>query len=916
MFTKNQNKKKFHEAKSDWLRSFSLTGIKCLIVCRGPVRKEAMDVFDEIGIMEYGILLSEKDSIVYPMSLAPELRNFKYPRNIHRVPDYMGAGAEEKKERIEQIINIAKNNKYTHIFAGYGFMAEDAEFIEAIEKGGIIFMGPSSSVARQAGAKDEAKKLARKLGVSVTPGTDNITALTLISKAPDKQSLTSLAGKNSIQFVYNDALELQDNAENLLQLSYAKGIDIITIEEIQAQAEKEVDKIWQTNPGYRIRFKYIGGGGGKGQRIVKEKSEVKNAVMEILAESKVTAVGSNRNFLIELNIETTRHNEIQLLGNGQWCIALGGRDCSLQMHEQKLLEISFTKELMEYEINNSTDAKKKSILQGDLKALLEMEEESERFGEAVKLNSVSTFESIVDGTKHFFMEMNTRIQVEHRVTEMAYKLKFTNPKDPTDFFILESLIEAMALVSVHGNRVPKPERIIRHLSGAEVRVNATNQSLQPHAGGLIQSWSPPLRFEIRDDQGIGMKNPDTGIFIHYRVSGAYDSNIALIVTYGETRKQNLERLSEILRLTELRGHDLQTNMPVHYGLINWILGKDVMFKPSTRFMVSYLAAVGSLQNITKDFDIEILWGALSKKLGTDASSAKVFSRKMTFLARPIKEILQSPHLLAGFIGYHNNKSWKVSGNEVTFLRNPVELLSDLYVYLNLEKNSKKAPCDQIWDHDEVLLQNALSFYSDLEKISGIKESYPFWDKHLSSNKNPATSKFTDEVWAKCVAAHKGHQLGLEILKVIPKIGEKSGFVKLEIDDKLDPIIPKEYMDTATMNAFIKQLNPPPKAKSDEIIAPMGGMFYSKEAPNLPVLINEGDRFEAGKPLFIIEVMKMFNKISAPFGGTVTKNFMQNSDGKIVTKGQLIFKVQPDEIVKEETPEEIAARKKSVTLSLL
>ncbi|ASV05653.1 hypothetical protein B2G47_05820 [Leptospira interrogans serovar Canicola] len=98
------NRIQFHQSSSPWIRSFSLESIKCLIVCRGPVRKEAMEIFDSIGIREYGILLSEKDSVVYPMALAPELRGFRFPNNIHRVPDYMGAGKEEKMERIEQII--------------------------------------------------------------------------------------------------------------------------------------------------------------------------------------------------------------------------------------------------------------------------------------------------------------------------------------------------------------------------------------------------------------------------------------------------------------------------------------------------------------------------------------------------------------------------------------------------------------------------------------------------------------------------------------------------------------------------------------------------------------------------------------------------------------------------------------------
>jgi pyruvate/2-oxoglutarate dehydrogenase complex dihydrolipoamide acyltransferase (E2) component len=82
------------------------------------------------------------------------------------------------------------------------------------------------------------------------------------------------------------------------------------------------------------------------------------------------------------------------------------------------------------------------------------------------------------------------------------------------------------------------------------------------------------------------------------------------------------------------------------------------------------------------------------------------------------------------------------------------------------------------------------------------------------------------------------------------------------------------------------------------------------------MIKVGDHFDAGQPLFIIEVMKMFNKISVPFSGTIVKSFLEDSDGKIVTKGQSIFKIQPDEFIKEETEEEILARRKKVSLSFV
>ncbi len=97
---------------------------------------------------------------------------------------------------------------------------------------------------------------------------------------------------------------------------------------------------------------------------------------------------------------------------------------------------------------------------------------------------------------------------------------------------------------------------------------------------------------------------------------------------------------------------------------------------------------------------------------------------------------------------------------------------------------------------------------------------------------------------------------------------------------------------------------------------MGGTFYAREAPHLPILVDEGDHFEEGQPLFIIEVMKMFNKVLAPFAGTVTKNVLKDSDGAVVKAGQVIFEIEPDEVLIEESEADIAARRKRVTLEVL
>jgi biotin carboxylase len=153
---------------------------------------EAMTVFSEMGISDFGILLSEKDSITYANALSPELRMDIDPSRVHRVQDYSGATKEERAERINQIIMIAKANDYDSIFAGYGFMAEDEEMVRAMESAGLNFIGPCSRTIRSAGSKDLAKRTALDVNVSVTPGVDNATTLTLLAKYPTEEALTAL----------------------------------------------------------------------------------------------------------------------------------------------------------------------------------------------------------------------------------------------------------------------------------------------------------------------------------------------------------------------------------------------------------------------------------------------------------------------------------------------------------------------------------------------------------------------------------------------------------------------------------------------------------------------------------------------------------------------------------------------------
>ncbi len=933
--------RRLSQSSSEWVRSFSCEALKPLIVCRGPIRKEAMDVYEEMGISHYGILLSEKDSIVYPNALSPELRQLTDNSRVHRVPDYSGASKEERVERIQQIIDTAHDNGYDSIFAGYGFMAEDDEFVAALEAAGLKFIGPCSGTQRAAGKKDEAKRTALQVNVSVTPGIDNVTARALLKKYPSREELLSLvkAQKLSVskKILDDKQLALETLADAILFASYDKGLDLYSIEELCAQVEVECAAMFRNYPGARIRLKAIGGGGGKGQRILgasllmtkkptdKQINEAAvdapGLVREILNEVKTNGVGDNKNVLVELNIEQTRHNEIQLLGNGNWAIALGGRDCSLQMHEQKLLEISVTQEALSAEIAKAKQAGLKAqakALESDLKVLERMEEESERFGTAVGLDSASTFECIVDGERHYFMEVNTRIQVEHRVTELVYSLKFTNPKDQNDFFIVESLVEAMALLAEHKERLPRPERIARFGASAEARLNATDCSLSPSAGGVIRNWSKPIEGEIRDDQGICTPNPDTGLFMRYHLAGAYDSNIALLLTQDEDRLSSYEKLSKVIRRTVLRGSNLATNLEFHYGLVNWFIGNNVMAKPTTRFVVPYLTLVGKLKEEAQKLDVIYAFIAMKKHYGklyaADESAAKAASetldRKGTLLTRPMEILLKDPHMLSGWLSL-NQKNFKIEAGKVIWLRNPLVVLQETYEYLNMTWRADAPSAEVIWTHDRDLLESALAFYAELrEKFAIGKEDFLKLDEILS--KDMPQGGYDQETWTQIQAAHVGYEIGNELLGLLCMIADKTDFYDLKVEDDLEVAIPEYLHDPALQAAMKKILVPPPATKADEIVTPGGGMYYGQEAPGLPSFVSEGMHFEKGQPLFILEVMKMFNKVPAPFSGTIDKIIIEGGDGTIVQKGQPLFKVTPDEKFVEIDPKQLAKQKQTIT----
>src|SRR5262249_9993854 len=508
------------------------------------------------------------------------------------------------------------------------------------------------------GAKDEAKRTAIEHNVSVTPGINDATVRTLLRSHPSHAALARLAKIHGLEVpaLRDPGRPPAELAAEVLEASYAKRVDLFTIDDLGETLRLEAEALLREQPGRRFRLQAIGGGGGggKGQRFSGDAAQVPGLVREVLSEVKATGVGDNKNMLLELNVEETRHNEIQLLGNGEWCIALGGRDCSLQMHEQKLVEVSITQEGLREAagVRGTAPAARVIALEADAEVLARMEGEAERFGRAVRLDSASTFECIVDGTRHYFMEVNTRIQVEHRVSELCYALRFANPDDPADAFEVHSLVEAMALIARHKTRLPAPVRVPREGAALEARLNATDRALTPAPGGVTTSWSDPIEGEIRDDQGICIKNPDTALFMRYRLAGAYDSNIALLLATGQDRQESWARLVDIFRQTTLRGIDLATNLEFHYGLLTWFLARDAWAKPTTRFVVPYLTAVGELAREARLIDLGYAFQQIARRAAAAVApeavdaTRRILELKETLLERPIRLLFEEPHFLS------------------------------------------------------------------------------------------------------------------------------------------------------------------------------------------------------------------------------------------------------------------------------
>lgn len=917
-----------HDASPhEWVRQFDCRDVRPLIVCRGPVRLEAIDIFKAMGLSRIGMLLSDKDSTMYEDCVAPE--RFALPADcVHLIEDYQAASGQSRSAHIQQIIEIAQQHGYNAIFAGYGFMAEAADFVQAIADADLMFIGPSAPVVSRAGQKDDAKALARRVGVSITPGVDDLAPRALLSQVAGESGLLALAEKMGFSQAWLSAQP--DNvaaAAALLARGRERAEPLLDFAHLAAQAVTEIKTLRQHYPNRTFRLKAVGGGGGKGQRLVSPDisdaqlaQDLPDLLRTVLQEVRATEPTDNQNVLIELNIDSSRHQEIQLVGNGQWCVALGGRDCSVQWREQKLVEISLTQEALSTAIEkcsgDETQAQVREALIQERDTLMAMEQDAEVFGEALGLDSVSTFECLVMPEGYAFMELNARIQVEHRVTEQCYALVFSNPQCAAETFEVQSLIALMVLLARHGSKLPKPKRRLISPAAAEIRLNATDAALAPHAGGVIERWALGGQHYLWDEQGIAARTTDD--HMPYRLAGAYDSNVALLVVRGEDRQDCYTQLAQGLAQMTLVGKDLQINANFHQGILAW-LGRDCIYpRVPTDVVANHLRAVAHVAHLMGALDLAAAWQRYGERVQqcarqgqpekNQAAWQKVLTALRTFTLRPLLALQQQPHLAYAWVcgagAFLKDRPLLPSSAQQGFVadawvQNPLLWFSDTIKILGWLPNAE-TPIESMalsdtgfWQEDFALLARGQAFYENLQ-ARGIYGDEAAWDLSILSSR-AAPSSVSAAEWAGIQKNHAAYGIAVGFWQ----------WVLTQIQVTQSPLLPltpsgemgelPSWLSAWDLAAAQHILSPPPKAPDNEIVAISGGMFYAQECPGAPPFVQVGQRFKRGDTLYIIEVMKMFNPVKAECDGVVEAVLVSGMDGQVVRKGQPLFKIKPEAV---------------------
>jgi len=422
---------------------------KILIANRGEIALRIQRACRELGVKTVAVH-SEADADAKYVRLADESVCIGPPPSTH---SYLN---------IPAIISAAEVTDAEAIHPGYGFLSENADFAERVEKSGFVFVGPRPETIRLMGDKVSAKHAMVKAGVPVVPGSEG---------------------------------QLPESADEIIKI--ARGV------------------------GYPVIVKAAGGGGGRGMRVVHTEAALLNAVS--MTRSEAQAAFGNSTVYLEKFLENPRHVEIQVLADEHKnAVYLGDRDCSMQRRHQKIIE----------EAPAPLISARQKVRMG------------ERCAEACRkigYRGAGTFEFLFEKGEFYFIEMNTRVQVEHPVTEMI-----------TGIDIVQAQIRVAS-----GQKLPFKQRDIQFRGHAvECRINAEHPyKFSPSPGRITQ-------FHVPGGPGIRV---DSHVYANYFVPPNYDSLIGKVITWADTREQAIAKMR--IALSEMIVEGIETNLPLHQELM-------------------------------------------------------------------------------------------------------------------------------------------------------------------------------------------------------------------------------------------------------------------------------------------------------------------------------------------------------------
>ncbi|MEI6028699.1 MAG: acetyl-CoA carboxylase biotin carboxylase subunit [Betaproteobacteria bacterium] len=422
---------------------------KILIANRGEIALRIQRACREMGIKSV-VVYSEAD------------REAKYVKLADEAVCIGPAPSAQSYLNMPAIISTAEVTDAEAIHPGYGFLSENADFAERVEKSGFVFIGPTPESIRIMGDKVSAKQAMIKSGVPCVPGSEGA---------------------------------LPEDPKEIIRIARSVG--------------------------YPVIIKAAGGGGGRGMRVVHTEAALIHAVQTTRTEAG--AAFGNPSVYMEKFLENPRHVEIQVLADGQrGAVWLGERDCSMQRRHQKVIEEAPAPGIARRVIEKIGDRCAAACLK-------------------IGYRGAGTFEFLYENGEFYFIEMNTRVQVEHPVTELV-----------TGIDIVQMQIRIAA-----GQKLPFNQRAIQLKGHAiECRVNAEHPYTFVPSPGRITMWHSP--------GGPGVR-VDSHAYTNYTVPPNYDSMIGKIIVYGDTREQALARMRTALSETVVEG--IHTNIPLHRDLM-------------------------------------------------------------------------------------------------------------------------------------------------------------------------------------------------------------------------------------------------------------------------------------------------------------------------------------------------------------